>query len=530
MKAVILAAGVGSRLAPLTDHQPKAMIAINGEPLLLHQINGLLEAGVSVEDILVVTGHAAEVVRQTVPAGVTCLHNPEFASRNNIHSFWMLRDLEEDFLLINSDVYFPRSLFREVIENAPATCLVVDAEKELADEEMKVELKRGLLRRISKRLRADLADGEYIGLAKLAREDAKVLFRKAGELLDDGQTGVWYENAIAAATDEVEIRAFKIASVPWIEIDTHEDLAQARRLLPRVEAFEQAGETAGSRAKRGGAGKPGGGPDGEIVKPSDAWYTVFLTDPIAIPLTYFIARRLPGVTPNAITAAAGALGVAAAGLFYLATPATLIAGALLYQFCFVLDCIDGKLARLTGRTSHYAAFYDLYLDQFRTMLAMAALAAGLVTQRGEDWTLMLIGMGIAFLYGFSILNLQKINLVRQAFLAGLSETSVKKSGGKKTAPADPKDNGRFWKLAVRIKSALNRRRLRLLFFSSIEIQCISLVIAPLFYPWLKPIWIAVLTLGFLQFLCLPVVFHARMRIARVAWGKGVAEPMGEDEG
>lgn len=118
-------------------------------------------------------------------------------------------------------------------------------------------------------------------------------------------------------------------------------------------------------------------------KKRDAWWTVLLVDPVATPLVRWTALRAPGVTPNAITVAALFLGLAAAGCFAAASPGWLLAGAALYHLSFVLDCMDGKLARLTGTGSVFGAWLDYVFDRVRVLVCAVALMGGQYARTGE---------------------------------------------------------------------------------------------------------------------------------------------------
>ncbi len=93
----------------------------------------------------------------------------------------------------------------------------------------------------------------------------------------------------------------------------------------------------------------------ETLHPVDAWWTVLFIDPIAIRLLWLLVRVWPGVTPNAVTFASLVAGLAAGYAFFTGH---LIWGALLYQFSYLLDCVDGKVARLRGLVSPLGAFWD----------------------------------------------------------------------------------------------------------------------------------------------------------------------------
>ncbi|MCZ2525439.1 CDP-alcohol phosphatidyltransferase family protein [Streptomyces sp. HB2AG] len=118
-------------------------------------------------------------------------------------------------------------------------------------------------------------------------------------------------------------------------------------------------------------------------KKRDAWWTVLLVDPVATPLVRFTARRARWVTPNGITWAALVLGLGAAACFAQGDWRWLLAGAALYHVSFVLDCMDGKLARLTGTGSVFGAWLDYVFDRVRVLFCAVALMGGQYVRTGD---------------------------------------------------------------------------------------------------------------------------------------------------
>ncbi|MEV6696172.1 CDP-alcohol phosphatidyltransferase family protein [Streptomyces sp. NPDC051453] len=118
-------------------------------------------------------------------------------------------------------------------------------------------------------------------------------------------------------------------------------------------------------------------------KKRDAWWTVLLVDPVATPLVRLTAMRTR-ITPNQITWGAFVLGLGSAVLFWLGDWRWLIAGAVVYHLSFVLDCMDGKVARLTGQGSVFGAWLDFVFDRIRVMVCGVALMAGQYERTGDE--------------------------------------------------------------------------------------------------------------------------------------------------
>src|SRR5688572_12073522 len=110
-------------------------------------------------------------------------------------------------------------------------------------------------------------------------------------------------------------------------------------------------------------------------KTRDAWWTVLLVDPLASRLVQFTAGYR-WVTPNRLSLAAFVLGLAAAYSFLQADRWWLVAGGLLFHLAFVVDCMDGKIARLNGTGSVFGVWLDFMLDQVRVVICIVALVVG----------------------------------------------------------------------------------------------------------------------------------------------------------
>ncbi|MFB7294214.1 CDP-alcohol phosphatidyltransferase family protein [Actinacidiphila glaucinigra] len=145
-------------------------------------------------------------------------------------------------------------------------------------------------------------------------------------------------------------------------------------------------------------------------KKRDAWWTVFLVDPVATPLVRWTARWTR-VTPNQITWGALVLGLGAAACFAMADWKWLIIGAVLYHVSFILDCMDGKLARLTGKGSEFGAWLDYIFDRIRVVGCAAALMGGQF-YRTDDPVYMWLALAVIFLDALRYLDALQIFKVR----------------------------------------------------------------------------------------------------------------------
>lgn len=238
MKVVILAAGIGSRLHPETLDKPKAMVEINKKPLVQYQVESALSAGFDHEDIYIVTGYMMERLNEYFcGAGVKFIYNPNYQSMNNIYSFLLTREIGDDLILINSDDFYDPRMISMILDAHDGSSIMIDRKKTLTQESMRVKLKNNRVQLVNKKIELYNADGEYIGISKLRKDDLKILYRRAFEMVESGQVSAWYEHVYEACASEVEITAVDTRGYAWIEIDDLHDYEYAKQLAPLILPF-----------------------------------------------------------------------------------------------------------------------------------------------------------------------------------------------------------------------------------------------------------------------------------------------------
>jgi phosphatidylglycerophosphate synthase len=209
-------------------------------------------------------------------------------------------------------------------------------------------------------------------------------------------------------------------------------------------------------------------------KARDSWWTVLLVDPVAGRLVR-AAAPYRWLTPNRITAVAFLLGLGAAGAFLAGAPGWLVAGALLYHLGFVLDCVDGKIARLHGTGSIFGGWLDFFLDRVRVVLCAVALFAGQWRQTGAD-VFLFVAIGVVFLALFGYVNgaatdQARARLAERRAQQGLGQPDEESLLRTAAGPAAG--------LAGRVRDTLHRHRIRMNLVSGIEFEMAVLVVAPL---------------------------------------------------
>ena len=230
MKAILLSAGRGSRLLPLTESRPKCLLPVQETTLLGYQLNTLEAAGI--RDVTVVTGFLpdlveAELAGRSGPLKASPFFNPFFQVADNLASCWMVRErMDDDFLLINGDTLFKLDLIEKVIAAPPAPILVTIDQKESYDlDDMKVTLSGTSLTAIGKTLLPSETDAESIGILRF-KGSGPMFFRSKLEQMMRTQDGVqaWFLKAInAIASTEGGVETVLIKGHRWAEVDTVAD-------------------------------------------------------------------------------------------------------------------------------------------------------------------------------------------------------------------------------------------------------------------------------------------------------------------
>jgi phosphatidylglycerophosphate synthase len=209
----------------------------------------------------------------------------------------------------------------------------------------------------------------------------------------------------------------------------------------------------------------------ETRKRRDSWWTVYFVDPVACRVALVVANRTR-ITPNELTVFSLLLGLVSA--VFLATD-RLAAGAVLFYLSFMVDCVDGKVARLKGTGTPFGLWLDYVGDRVRVVLCAAGLAYGQYTLTGDAGYIVL-GAALAVLDLFRYVNAPQMKRVREAIREGRAEAELE---GLVPAPRQGRPVRRMPSFLRRLNRFLARRRVRSHLISGIEFHAAVFVVAPL---------------------------------------------------
>jgi choline kinase len=237
MKALILSAGQGKRLLPLTEDTPKCILPIMGQSLIEWQVDELAKCGIN--QVTVVVGYRADKVEQILRSQydvqrVRTVYNAAYAISDNLVSCWSVHDeMDEDFVLLNGDTLFEAAVLQRLLDTPRQPVTVTVSQKSHYDtDDMKVSLDGCRLVKIGKDLPLDQVDAESIGMI-LFRDRGPTLFRNALEeaLRNPSAQRKWYLSVIGEMARRMPVWTCSVSDLHWCEVDYPADLTQAEKVI-----------------------------------------------------------------------------------------------------------------------------------------------------------------------------------------------------------------------------------------------------------------------------------------------------------
>lgn len=361
MTAILLAAGVGKRMG---GTRPKCLHPVGGRSLLQRLLESLRAAGV--HHVVLVVGHAAAEVaadarRHARDLRLTIVENPRY-QEGAILSLWAAREMfADDLLIMDADVLCPPVFLERLVRSPHRNALLVDGTAVDSGEEQIVLGQASRAWSIAKRPSPELRErwrpmGESVGFLKLSQPAAARLRQLLDARVSVGETGIEHEQVYPDLFQDVPVGIERVDGLAWIEVDTPDDLRRAvQEILPRWT------------------------PPGCVTRQMAQWSLPWVL-------------RLP-VTPNQWTTISCGFGLAALAAIARGGYGWGVAGAVLFQACYVVDNWDGEVARAKGMSSVWGGWYDVVTDAvIQTMLPLAFAVE--LHRRGMPAWIMTVG-GIA---------------------------------------------------------------------------------------------------------------------------------------
>ena len=228
---------MGTRLHPLTLDCPKSMHIIDNEKgeTVIQRIVRQIKSFDPDANISIVVGFSHRSFHDLKFTGkVTFIHNPFYEVTNSIASLWFAKDIlleTSNAVIINSDVVVSNKLFSDIIKK-PTECPAILYDSRVRyNGDYNVDVESGFVTVMSKELKSYA--GEYAGITKLNKEGALELYKEISNMIELGQYDRWYEDSLVKLIFKYgyKIKAIDISSYSWVEIDSVNEMAQAKKIV-----------------------------------------------------------------------------------------------------------------------------------------------------------------------------------------------------------------------------------------------------------------------------------------------------------
>ena len=243
MKAVILAAGMGTRLWPVTKDLPKGLIEIDGKSILERSLENLMLNGIT--EVIIVIGHCENLVIAKIGEkynnmAIRYVYNGDYPRTGSMYSFSKTKSLiNEDILLLESDILYESSAIKRLIESKHKNVILV-SNLLLSGDDVYVVITDNLqLLNLGKNISEkdkQMAVGALVGISKFSKEFLAKVFETADEDYAKNELNYHYEECVLKTSriaHPVYVEMFE--GLNWIEIDNEQDLKRAiKDIYPKI--------------------------------------------------------------------------------------------------------------------------------------------------------------------------------------------------------------------------------------------------------------------------------------------------------
>jgi len=235
VKAIILAAGQGTRIRSVHGEHPKCLIEVDNTTILDHQLDALSMAGIN--DVAIVVGYEKEQIINHVMSRklghiqrIHFIENPAFAITNNAYSLWLALEWVrgDSFIVLNADVIFDADILDIAVQSKAPISMIVDPL--WRDETMKVLIHGDRVMQMSKKIPREQFSGTYIGITVFSKAIQARFFDKMNALISAGRVNEFFNVAVQELVDEgVHVGYTSTDGLAWAEIDDPTDLNFAQQ-------------------------------------------------------------------------------------------------------------------------------------------------------------------------------------------------------------------------------------------------------------------------------------------------------------
>ena len=224
MKAIILAAGKGTRISRYLEGNPKCTVDIGGQRLIRYTVDLLKAHGIT--DIILSVGYNHSAIERVLD-GDNCLFcfNPFFDVTNSIASIWFARNYlvpDDDYLLMNGDVFIEERILEKVLSSTKTPILFADSNR-IQEADYRFGWQNGMLTKFGKQLTNEETNGEYIGLGLIRKDFVQTFKGRLDAMIEAQRYTDWWENVLYSMVGELPVYVEDLNGLFWAEVDYIED-------------------------------------------------------------------------------------------------------------------------------------------------------------------------------------------------------------------------------------------------------------------------------------------------------------------
>lgn len=238
MKAIIPAAGLGSRLLPITDKIPKTLFEINKKPILAYILDALIENDVT--DIILILGHKSEQIlafcKKNYPGlNITFIKNEDYSKSNIDYSLYLANNyLNDDIIVVMSDVIIESEIITNLISRG-GSCDIIDFKEKYNTPQVVIE--NNFVKKIGGNLNHKITNGCHIGVYSICAADVLIFKSELVNLIENKKNFRVTQSAVLddlINNKKLLFKALDVGSLKYCEVDNIKDLKQAEKIFKDV--------------------------------------------------------------------------------------------------------------------------------------------------------------------------------------------------------------------------------------------------------------------------------------------------------
>ena len=240
-KAIVLTAGIGSRINKYTRLIPKSMIKINQKYIFEYIIENLHKA--KIKEVIFVVGYKSNLLKPKIikkckelEINLKIVVSKKYKTTNTMYSLWLARKfLKKNFIFLHGDLIFSYKMLKQFIKFPHKNSILIDKKQPKDwDDAMKVISNKKLLKYMSKSVSIDEMDGTAIGMYKFDSKGSTILFKSIKELIKKGNVNLWVSDAFNIISKKMKIY-MQSTNYVWADVDNLKDLKSAKEIVKKAE-------------------------------------------------------------------------------------------------------------------------------------------------------------------------------------------------------------------------------------------------------------------------------------------------------